>query len=269
MADKSKSNRKDFHPHENNIDTKIQKGNTDLAKFKTKYYKKFVKEISKINFESRDIKEFEKAGKLIDEYYASLSEFASTNGINAHSGIKSSFIEEISKYLFINHPIVVREKLFFFNKSICTGMFFSKETIKTTTKDVDFCICKEIKMKFGNDNLIVKVPIICVECKTYLDGTMFNEVIDTATRIHSSSPDAHNFVFMLWNEVGKDTFTIRRKATNISEFFSFIKKPHDADGKSNINIDAKVLLEYYDAVSGALEEYYKEYIYPDFGRYLH
>jgi len=270
MANKSLVNRKDFHPHGNNIDTKIKNGSSDLVTFKNTYYLPFVKSISKIDFNSNKINEFKKAAKLIDEYYSRLSEFVSNHKIDTRSGIKSSFIEEINKYLFFKHPIVVKENLLFKNSDICTGLFFSRDTLKTTNKNVDFCICREKKIKMGNDaHLTVNIPIISVECKTYLDGTMFNEVIDTATRLHASSPDSANFVFMLWNEVGKETFTIRRKATNIFEFFSLMKKPKTTLEKHNIKTDPQVLLEYYNAVSEALEEYFKEYNFPEYGKYLH
>lgn len=269
MADKSKQERKNFHPHCNNIDTKIKKGKEALVEFKKDYYLPFTKAISKIKFDSKEISEFEKAAKLIDEYYTKLSEFVSSNKIDTRSGIKSSFIEEISKYLFLKHPIVVKEKLLFKNSDICTGLFFSKDTLKTTDKDVDFCICREKKIKIGTDKAFtIKIPIVSVECKTYLDGTMFNEVIDTATRLHISSPDSTNFVLMLWNEVGKETFSIRRKATNISQFFSLMKKPKSENEKNNIKTDPKVLMSYYDAVSKALEEYFQEYTFPEYGTYL-
>lgn len=269
MADLSNSNRKNFHPHCSNINTKIKKGITVLEDFKSEHYLPFSKAVSKIDFNSKNINEFKKACELIDEYYMQLSSIVSANKIDTRSGIKSSFIEEISKYLFANHPIVVREKLLFENSDICTGLFFSKDTIKTSDKDVDFCICRKKIIKVGKDSISVKIPIISVECKTYLDGTMFNEVIDTATRLHASSPDSHNFVFMLWNEVGKETFTIRRKATNVSEFFALMKKPKNETEKQNIKTDPEVLLSYYISVSDALEEYFKEYIFPEHGKYLH
>lgn len=269
MADKSSINRKEFSPHCNNLNAKIKNGIKQVEKFKVEHYIPFEKAILKIDFNSNSPLEFEKATRLIDSYYAKLSEFVSDYKIDTRSGIKSSFIEEISKYLFLKHPIIVREKLLFENSDICTGLFFSRDTLKTTDKDVDFCICREKEIKMGKDKPInVKIPVISVECKTYLDGTMFNEVIDTATRLHASSPDSTNFVFMLWNEVGKETFTIRRKSTNVSEFFSLMKKPKKEIEKRNIKTDSKTLMDYYNAVSIALEEYFSEYKIPEYGTYL-
>lgn len=268
MADKSKINRAEFQPHCNNMDAKIKSGNTVLTTFKNNYYIPFVKEISKINFCKRDLRDYGKACSLIDEYYAKLSEVVHDNNIDTRSGIKSSFIEEISKYLFENHPIIKKEKLLFENSRICTGLFFSKDTLKTTEKDVDFCICREKKIKMGKETIEVKIPIISVECKTHMDGTMFNEVIDTATRLHTSSPDSHNFVFMLWNQVGRDTFTIRRKATNVTEFFSLMKKPKNKSEEYNIKTNPEVLLKYYDKISESLDDYFVEYIFPEYGTYL-
>ena len=269
MAEKSKENRASFHPHGNNIDTKIKKGTTCLIDFKEQYYQPFVKSMSKIDFKTGNINQFEKAAHLINNYYAKLSECVKNNNIDTRSGIKSSFIEEISKYLFYKHPVIIKEKLLFFNADICTGLFFSKDSIKTTNKNVDFCICREKTIKMGKDKFSVRIPIISVECKTYLDGTMFNEVIDTATRLHTSSPDSANFVLMLWSAVGKDTFTTRRKSTNVYEFFSLMKKPNNKEEEINIHIDPKVLMAYYNTVSKALEEYFTDYNYPEYGAYLH
>lgn len=97
-----------------------------------------MKAISKIDFNSKKLSEFEKASFLIDDYYAKLSNFVSVHKIGTRSGIKSSFIEEISKYLFWKHPIVVKEKLLLKNSDIYTGLFFSRDTLKTTDKDVIF-----------------------------------------------------------------------------------------------------------------------------------
>ena len=270
MVENAKESRKAFHPHGDNLDVKIEKNTAGADAFKKDHYLPFVESISKIRFVSKDIGEYEKASALIDKYYAKLSEYVSAHQIDTRSGIKSSFIEELSKYLFINHPVVVREKLLFKNKDICTGSFFSRDTIKTTDKNVDFCICREKVLKLGKDKpFSVRIPIVSVECKTYLDGTMFNEVIDTATRIHASSPDSSNFVLMLWNAVGKETFTVRRKATNITDFFSLIRKPNNNTEAVNIHTDPSVLLAYYNAVSNALDEYFTEYIFPEYGQYLH
>lgn len=268
MADNSKQNRQEFHPHGNNIDTKIRNGTTVLVAFKEDYYLPFVEEMSKIKFNLKKIEDYEKACALIDRYYAKLSEVVADNRIDTRSGIKSSFIEEISKYLFVNHPVVKKQKLLFENSDICTGLFFSKDTVKTTSKDVDFCICRKKKITVGKDSFFVKIPVVSVECKTHMDGTMFNEVIDTATRLRTSSPDSHNFVLMLWNQVGRDTFTVRRKATFVSEFFALMKKPRNKIEEYNIETKPEVLLAYYNTVSKALDEYFKEYNFPEYGTYL-
>jgi|GEM_PF-1106542 len=269
MNDISADNRKAFRPHGNNLDAKVKNGKRGSKSFRDKKYLPFVKSMSKIDFNSGKISEFKKASELIDGYYKELSLFVEKHKIDTRSGIKSSFIEEISKYLFENHPIVIKECLLFKNTDICTGLFFSKDTIKTTDKDVDFCICREKKILINDeDSLSVKIPIISVECKTYLDGTMFNEVIDSTNRLHSSSPDSASFVLMLWNEVGKEAFTIRRKATSVLEFFSLMKKPKTDLEKIEIKTDPKVLMKYYKMVSDALEDYFKDYSLPEYGTYL-
>lgn len=268
LNDIVKENRLNFHPHCDNINAKIKKGKKAFIQFKENTYNLFVQEISKIDFDSQNYYEYEKACNLIDKYYAELSDFIKEQNIDTRSGIRSSFIEELSKYLFINHSVVVKENLLFKNSKICTGLYFSKESLKTTEKNVDFCICEEKNIKFGNSSFKIVIPIVCVECKTFLDGTMFNEVADTSNMIHTINPGAYNFVFMLWNAVGKNKFTVLRKSTNINQFFSLMNRPNSKEKEKNIKIDPHVLMSFYNSVSEALVEYFSDYEMPDHGVYL-
>ena len=260
--------REEFAPHGKNLTTKINNKNpksTLVAKFKKEKYEVFSTNMKQLDFSPYSIHPFEQACQLIDTYYSDLSDFVEKNKIDTRSGIKSSLIEEISKYLFINHPLVTKYNLLFHNKDIRTGVFFSKDHLAYTKKDVDFCICQINELAMNNHiDKDVFTPIISVECKTYLDGTMFSEVVDTATRIKSSSPDAHCFVLMLYNSVGKDTFEVRRKATNVTEFYALTTPPPKKNAPLE-KLHPDVLYAYYKGVSTALEEYFKEYTLPSFG----
>lgn len=270
----AKEMRENFHPHRTNLETKRKKS----ARYKSKAdaitdfldstYSVMRDAALKIDFSLLKDDDFKYAAELFSNYYNELTKFTKDNRIDTRSGINSSFIEEMSSYLFLNNPIVDKYDMYFANSNICTGIRAGKDSLMFTKKKVDFCICNKIHMDVSFDKKISKydilMPIICVECKTHMDGTMFRENIATSSKIHEFSPNAYNYVLMLWNEIGEETLKAERRSTNINEIFAFTDKKRE----DNINIKYTILKDYYITLNNALEEYVKVYNPPKEGKLL-
>ncbi len=85
------------------------------------------------------------------------------------------FSEELNTHLFIRHPMVVALG-WFYNKNIYAGLKLSNDASPTViSKDVDF-YRKDFPLSIGGSSIGLNIPLVCVECKTYLDATMYNEV---------------------------------------------------------------------------------------------
>lgn len=269
----AKEMRENFHP-QTNLETKKKTSAAYKSKvvaisefFDSKYC--VMRDAAlKIDFSLLKDADFKYAAELFSNYYNELSKFTIDNGIDTRSGIRSSFIEEMSSYLFLDDSIVDKYDMCFANNDICTGIRAGKDSLMFTKKKVDFCICNKIHMDVSFDKRTSKydilMPIICVECKTHMDGTMFRENIATSSKIHEFSPDAYNYVLMLWNELGKETLKAERRSTNINEIFALTNKSNNKE----IHIDYMVLKDYYITLRNALEEYVKIYNPPKKGKLL-
>ena len=129
----------------------------------------------------------------------------------------------------------------FFNKSIFSGLGLNntgKPEVKT--KDVDFCIGKETTAEFESLQSKFIIPLVAVECKTYVDKTMFGEAQFTAQLIKNGTPDARVYILAERNEIGKGKiptltpldqyFTLKKNEKSpivpevVIDFFSEVQK---------------------------------------------
>lgn len=237
--------------HEQNVKGKIGsnyhgKGEI-LNQFYHEEYLPVKNALSEIDFSlGRD--SFIKGTRIINNYLKKLTEFGDKHHINAHSKFRSSFLEEISTYLFKDNEYIKSEKLGIYNKGIYAGMKIdSNMNIRVLKKDVDFCIGKKCNVKINNtDKGDIIIPIVAVEVKTYLDGTMFGEVQHSSKQIKNSTPNAKTYVLMETNDVGVDKIVAARYDNVINEMFvlRFATKYPIVD---------EVLEDYYNEISDAIK----------------
>lgn len=237
--------------HEQNIKTKINDNYHNKGEiinvFYQEEYTKVKEKLLEIDF-SKGTNSFVIATEIINEYLKKIDAFSDKYKINAHSKFRSSFLEEISSYLFKDNEYIKNENLGIFNKGIYTGMKIdSNMNIRIIKKDVDFCIGKKCKIKV-NDVYIgeIIIPVIAVEVKTYLDGTMFGEVQHSSKQIKNSTPNAKTYVLMETNDVGIDKIIAARYDNVINEMFVL-----RYDKKANIV--PEVLEDYYEEITSAIE----------------
>ena len=244
--------------HENNLRKKINSNYNNageyIKQFYEKVYIKYRKQLEELNYISKDINIFKKASKLIDEYLIEVEDFSSKMNITSQSKFRSTFIEEISTYLFKDLPLINDNTFGIYNKNIYAGMKINNRMhIDIISKDVDFCVGKKVVLKIDDvQTLSIIIPVVCVEVKTYLDATMFGEVQYSSRQIKNASPNVKTYVLMEYNDVSKEKIVAARYDNNLNEMF-VLREGSRKDSIIDTPINPNALLEYYKGIAEAIE----------------
>lgn len=242
-----------LYMHENNITTKIRrnynKQGLAIRQFYETKYLPMRRKIERLTFDSNHLDSFQSATNLFNSYYEELKEFEANYKIDSRSKFSSTFLEEISVYLFKDLPEIKNNIYGFFNKGIYAGLKIdSNYNISIIKKDVDFCIGRKVQMTIDNQEPIELIlPVIAVEVKTYLDATMFGEVKSSSKAIRSASPNSKTYVLMGHKELADEHIIAARQDSTLSEMFVLRK-----DALSPI--DARTLYLYWEEISTSIND---------------
>jgi len=244
--------------HESNLINKVRtnyhgKGDK-IEKFYNEVYVRYREKLEELNYISENIEIFKEAAKLIDEYLIEIENFSITEDIKSQSKFRSTFIEEISSYLFKELPLIKDHTFDIFNKNVFSGIKINNRMhVDVIPKDVDFCIGKKVSVEIdGTQSMQIIIPIVCVEVKTYLDATMFGEVQFSSKQIKNGSPNAKTYVLMEHNEVAAEKIIAARYDNNLNEMF-VLRKGRRGNNLLEKSLDANVLLEYYKEIKNSIE----------------
>lgn len=214
-----------LYVHQSNFDTKIDtnyhgKGE-QIKEFKQSYYEKFRSDMFAIDFTNPTIDDFKNATNIINEYAKKLSDFIKANGISSQSKLESTLLEELSVYLFKDIPEIKQQKLSFFNKGVYAGLKINPDlSLDIVRKDVDFCIGKKVTMTIENQQpVVLTMPIVSVEVKTYLDATMFGEVKSSSKTLKSATPNSKAYVLMGYKCLADEHILAARQDSTLDEMF--------------------------------------------------
>lgn len=244
--------------HESNLNNKINSNYNNngekIRGFYVEVYKKYREQLELLNYASKDINVFRKAARLIDKYLVEVENFSALNNITSQSKFRSTFIEEISTYLFKDLPLIKDDTFGIYNKNVYAGMKINNQMhIDIIPKDVDFCIGKKVELKIDEtQRLSIIIPIVCVEVKTYLDATMFGEVQYSSRQIKNASPNVKTYVLMEYNDVSKEKIIAARYDNNLNEMF-VLRNGSRRNLIINTPLDPEALLEYYKEISTTIE----------------
>lgn len=252
----------------NKIDQNYKNVGDEIEKFYYNVYMEYRKQLKSLDFSSKDLNVFREAARLMDEYLEEVEDFSSKHNITSQSKFRSTFIEEISSYLFKDLPLIKNNTFGIFNKNIYAGMKINNQMhIDIIPKDVDFCIGKKVQLKIDRaEPILIIIPIVCVEVKTYLDATMFGEVQYSSRQIKNASPNVKTYVLMENNEVAKEKIIAARYDNNLNEMFAL--RSGRRSSRTHTPIYPKALLEYYDEIATTVENADVEDLINDAGRLL-
>lgn len=253
--------------HQNNLLNKISKNYNNKAQeiraFYNDEYLPMRAYLLSIDFSSGNFSDFKKATDKINEYYSKLEAFSTLHRITSQSKFASTYLEEISCYLFKDIKEIVTGELGVFNKKIYAGLKInSNGKIEIIMKDVDFCIGKSVHISIdGDSELNLIIPVIAVEVKTYLDATMFGEIKSSSKSIRSATPNSKTYVLMGYKNIADEHIVAARQDSVLSEMFVLRKN------KTSL-IDANVIYDYWKEITNAIAEVYKDDIIETPGRLL-
>ena len=135
-------------------------------------------------------------------------------------------------------PIKAYTNLYFAPANI---EFFEKRTgIVINVKDQDFTISKEIilKSKAINSTVIeenkIYVPIVSIECKTYLDKTMYEGSVATAEKIKKGNPYS---LFLIVTETYDVSLDVDPKYSQIDQIYILRKQKRKNTHLNPIDFD--------------------------------
>ena len=240
-----------LYVHENNIDTKIStnyKGIGLVIKdFYENEYLPMRDKILALKFDEDHKENFEIATGIFNNYYSKLVDFRVANNINSQSKWDSTFLEEISSYLFKDIPEVKSKEYGIFNKKVYAGLKINTDKhIEIITKDVDFCIGKKVKMSIsGQDPVDLILPIVAVEVKTYLDATMFGEVKSSSKAIRSASPNSKTYVLMGYKNIANEHLIAARQDSTLTEIFVL-------QARDGAPFDKNTIYEYWKEITDSV-----------------
>lgn len=218
----------------------------EVEDFYQKEYMPMRQKAESFNFCVNDRKTFEDAAKLFSEYYQKLKDFTKKHKIDSRSKVESTFLEEISTYLFKETSKIKNHQLGIYNKKIYAGVkLIDENKVGFITKDVDFCIGKQVKFKIGDNESIIVLPVVAVEVKTYLDATMFGEVKSSSRSIKNAVPLANTYVFMGYKCLKDEHIISARQEGILSEMFVLSKD-------EKLIIDKDVLYDYWNEITTVL-----------------
>lgn len=243
--------------HESNLINKINsdyKGHgVKIRKFYEDHYLPVRDQLSKIVFSENDKSTFSTAAKIINDYYKQIDSFSHKYSITSQSKFASTFLEEISTYLFKDIPEIASGEFGVFNKKVYAGLKIDKnKQIGLITKDVDFCIGKKVNISIdGQSATELILPVVAVEVKTYLDATMFGEIKSSSKAIRSASPNSKTYVLMGYKCLADEHIIAARQDATLSEMFVLRK-----DEKSPINAEALYL--YWQEIVNSIKEISKD-----------
>lgn len=250
--------------HQNNLTTKLKNNfknkKTELQDFYSSKYIPLRKEIDTLTFNQSHQNNFDIAAELLWNYYCDLRSFAKENEIDERSKFSSSFLEEISIYLFKDLPIIKNEKLnIFCDTGVYTGLSVdNKLKVSITTKKIDFCIGHKTTIKIDNTKeRDIILPIVAVEVKTYLDATMFGEVQYSSSKLRAIAPYAKLYVLMLYKDLKDEHIISARANTSLNEMFVLkkekIKKDTLPQKDDADRISGEALFSYWTEIVSAVE----------------
>ena len=196
-------------------------------------------------------------------YYNELINFSNFNNISSQSKFTSTFLEEISVYLFKNIPDISSNTLGVFNKGIYAGLKINNnKNIEIIKKDVDFCIGKKVNITIDNQSSkTLIIPIVAVEVKTYLDATMFGEVKSSSRAIKNASPNSKTYLLVGYKDLANEHIISARQDSALNEIFVLRYN-------KNAPIDSDTLYEYWKEINNSIKELSNENSFVVPGRLL-
>lgn len=207
-----------------------------LKEVKAEYCRWKKSNLDIIGTSKRDI---EKKVSLFNEYKSFLTQAKIKKGFTSQSQFHSSVLEEFMYYLFKDINKLSDKHLIWGTKRAYTNLYFTPSNIKqfkdsakisVDKKQLDFAILTEVivQSKVTNKEEWVReklyIPIVAIECKTYLDKTMYEGSVSTADKIKKGNPYC---VFLIVTETYDLSSDFEPKTSSIDQIYVLRKESEE------------------------------------------
>ena len=190
-------------------------------------------------------------------------------GFSAQSKFHSSVIEEFLYYLFrdlldeLNKKAKEdndgksKQKILLGGIRAYSNLYFAPENLvdfiktpnmKINVKDQDFAIYRTILIKADGEQKLINVPVVSIECKTYIDKTMLEGSIATAEKIKNGNPYCLFLVVTEWYDV---SYEVDPAYSRIDQIYVLRKEKRRSNKKKPI--DFPVVKDLFEFVKSHLE----------------
>jgi hypothetical protein len=260
-------NLKKSHVHGRNISAKIRNLSSLSSSQKTEL-QNVIKEYKEWHKNNEELKDF--SDNAIKKRVAWLNDYKrdiEPVSFSAQSKFHSTVIEEFLYYLFkdlleaLNEDVEQEDEKI---KPILLGgiraysnLYFAPENFKAfvrrpnmqvNVKDQDFAIYRAITIRADGEKKIINVPVVSIECKTYIDKTMLEGSIATAEKIKNGNPYSLFLVVTEWYDVSYDVDPAYSRIDQI-----FVLRKQKRRSNHNNPIFFEVVKDLFNFVKGHLE----------------
>lgn len=263
----------DFDIHKNNLITKLDNTlkkkktaafvNSNDIKLFVDPYIKYRCNVEKLFTAINEDNLYETQGKLVDEfaeYKDKTRELNVNQYFTSQSKYEPSILEEFIGFFLnplINNfqgvkcgPVNAYVEMGF-NVNIENGITTNIININLDqkTKDQDFSIYteSEISINSSGQNIKIQLPLVSIECKTYIDKTMLEGSISTAKRIKNGNPKSKFYIIAETYELSGEVS--QHEIDNI-----FVIRKCNRNAKIQGYIDVEVFRNIYSFINTNLKD---------------
>ena len=144
--------------------------------------------------------------RLLNDYYNFLHQNNYDNTFSSQGKLRPTILEEFMFLLFKDYVAYLKEhyqdtlgvidcgsakaytNLYFTSSNLQN--FIQSPAIEINVKDQDFAIFRNFTLKVNDGKKDIRIPIVAIENKTYIDKTMLEGVISTAEKVKTGNPYA-------------------------------------------------------------------------------
>lgn len=175
-------------------------------------------------------------------------EKGNSNGFTSQSKLHSTVLEEFMYHLLIEIPQLLGKHLEFGATHAYSNLYFSpaslnsfetKTGLSINTKDQDFAISKKVHLATSlpankdTEQHVLHVPVVSIECKTFLDKTMYEGSVATAEKIKRGNPYS---LFLIVTETYEVASNVDPAYSEIDQIY-VLRKHSRRDTKMPIQAD--------------------------------
>lgn len=261
--------------HGDNIETKLKKAKginlTYLNEIKAEY-EAWRKKIDALKGQ-RTAEDIKKLVKALNKYKNFVDqpkyrkESGNLNGFTSQSKLHSTVLEEFMYHLLIEIPELNGKNLEFGPTHAYSNLYFSPASLASfetntgmsiNTKDQDFAISKKIALTtyssahLTQEEYEIHVPVVSIECKTYLDKTMYEGSVATAEKIKRGNPYS---LFLIVTETYEVAANVDPAYSEINQIY-VLRKQSQREEKQAIQTD--IVEDLYQTVERHLKSSWRD-----------